>query len=52
MLSERTKVAIKFWGGMPPRTIAAKMNRSEGWVSHQTDIIIETRPRYNQSNEL
>jgi len=47
MLSERAKIAIKFWGGVPPRKIAKQLNRSESWVSTQTDIIMATRPRYD-----
>ena len=48
MLSQRTKIAIKFWGGMPPREIAKKLNRSESYIGNQTDIIMALRPRYNR----
>jgi hypothetical protein len=47
-LSLRTKIAIKFWGGMPLQDIALKVGKSNTWVSYQTDIIFETRPRYSK----
>jgi len=48
MLSERTRIAIKFWGGMPPRKIAKRLSRSESYISRQTDFILENRPRYKE----
>lgn len=47
-LSERTKLAIKFWGGKKTNVqLAKEMKRANSWVSYQTDIILETRPRYD-----
>ena len=46
MLSQRTKIAIKFWGGISPREIAKQLNKSESYISRHTDIIMATRPRY------
>lgn len=48
MLSERTKLAIKFWSGRNLTEIAKEMNRSNKWVSINTDYILATRPRYNK----
>ena len=47
MLSERTRMSIKFWSGMDTKDIAQHMNLKERYVCKQTDIIIATRPRYN-----
>lgn len=53
MLTDETKVMVKFWCGVQPRTISNLIGRSECFVSNViTRNVVTKQPEYVQERKL